>query len=241
MAGNLGAAEARERSSPLFALGGWLVAALALALMLAVWMAFAERLNAAMLLPRPGEVWTSFGELMDQRLLWQATIATGRSWAAAFVVAAVLGMALGLLMGSLRGLGALLSPTLFVFGAFPLPALAALFVLWMGLGTAAGAIATGGLLALFPIAAMVARSRPNPTTRLRLRGVLHALEIGVVLALFGVLFAEMIASRGRLGSLLIEYVTVLNTKLLLALVAYLWLLALAAMLPFALCRWMSGR
>jgi len=240
MAGDLQGADESGRPSPLFALGGWLVAVLILALLLVAWQIFATRPNMAVVLPRPGDVWTSFADLMDQRVLWQATIATGRSWAAAFAVAAILGIALGLVTGSGRALGALLSPAVLVFGAFPLPALAALFVLWMGLGTAAGAITAGALLALFPIAAMVARSRPSPDAGLRLKGVFHAFEIGVVLALFGVVFTEMLASRGRLGSMVIELQSNFENKRLLALVFYLWLLGLAAALPFAFCRWISG-
>jgi ABC-type nitrate/sulfonate/bicarbonate transport system permease component len=185
-------------------------------------------------------VFASFADLMDQRVLWQSTIATGRSWAAAFAIAAILGVALGLVTGSGRTLGALLSPTALVFGAFPLPALAAVLVLWMGLGTAAAGIAAGALLALFPIAAIVARSRPSPDAGLRLKGVFHAFEIGVVLSLFGVLFTEMLAGRGRLGSMVIELQSNFETKRLLALVFYLWLLGLAAMLPFTFCRWISG-
>lgn len=240
MAGDLDAASDNRRASPLYTLGGWIVVVLILALLLVAWQIFATRPGMAVALPRPSDVWTSFTDLMDQRVLWQATIATGRSWAAAFAVAAILGVAIGLATGSGRALGALLSPAMLVFGAFPLPALATLLVLWMGLGTAAGAITAGALLALFPIAAMVARSRPSPDAGLRLKCVFHAFEIGVVLALFGVLFTEMLAGRGRLGSMVIELQSNFETKRLLALVFYLWLLGLAAALPFAFCRWISG-
>ena len=238
MSGDVDGGVGSRRASPIFTLGGWLLVVLILALLLVAWQVFGGRMGAV--LPRPGEFWTGFGELMDQRVLWQATIATGRSWAAAFAAAAILGIAFGALMGSRRALGALLSPTVMVFGAFPLPALAAVAVLWMGLGTAAGAIATGALLALFPITAIVARSRPSPGTGLRLKGIFHALEIGIVLAFFGVLFAEMTASRGRLGYMVIDFVSTFQNKQLLALVFYLWLLGLAAALPFAFCRWLSG-
>jgi ABC-type nitrate/sulfonate/bicarbonate transport system permease component len=224
-------------SSPVSGLLGCIVAAVLFLLLLGGWQVAATLARSAATLPPPADVFASLAELLDQRLLWQATIATARSWAGAAVLAALAAIVLGLAIGSSRGIGALLTPSLVLFGAFPVPVLAALLVLWLGLGTALGAILTGALLALFPMVAIIAHARRRGAA---LNGVFHALQVGAVLTLFGVLFAEAMAGRGRLGSMVLELVSTLETKRLFALVLFLWAMGLAAALPCALARWLAG-
>jgi ABC-type nitrate/sulfonate/bicarbonate transport system permease component len=231
-----GMREEGRRASRASGVIGCVLAVLLFLLLIAVWQV-AATLSKSIVLPSPAEAFASLGDLIDQRMLWQATIATARSWAGAVVVAALLAIGAGLAIGSSRTAGALLTPSLVVFAAFPIPVLAALLVTWMGLGTALGAILTGALLALFPMVGIIAHARRRGVA---LSGVFHALQIGGLLALFGALFAEGVAGRGRLGSMILELVANLDTKRLMGLVLFLWLMGLAYALPCALARWLTG-
>jgi NitT/TauT family transport system permease protein len=119
-------------------LEGWLFGLLALLGLLGIWWlvtlgAPAERMVAPYTLPSPGDTFASFPELWERGLSLSALTSLLRVLGG-FVIAAAIGVPLGLLSGSYPRVGAFFRP----FGIFgrnvPIAALIALTLVWFGLG-----------------------------------------------------------------------------------------------------------
>jgi len=231
----------RARPAAVFAVAGWLIAFALVAMLALVWWIESSKPGFSDFgLPPPDKVAAALDQMLAQSELWRATFATLRPWIAAFAIASIAGIPLGVLAGRSRALGRLITPTLTVFGAFAVPALPLLIIVWNGLGSDAHVIATGALVALFAIAAIAAHGQRNTDAGAGPRAIFRALELGAVLALAGVLFAEFVGSNRGLGFMLMSAMTKLEVPQLFALVLYLWLLGLVLAVPFALARWISG-
>jgi NitT/TauT family transport system permease protein len=102
-------------------------------LILSIW-ELAARTNvvAPQFLPSPTAVvkalWTMF---TTQNLAWHALISTARVWAA-FFLAAVLAIPIGILMSTYKVVGASLEPTIDFIRYLPVPALVPLSIIWFG-------------------------------------------------------------------------------------------------------------
>jgi NitT/TauT family transport system permease protein len=113
------------------------VGAGAAVLLVAFW-EFASRAGLAnpRFLPAPSTVAAAFGTMFtDQNLLWHAGISTLRVWAA-FLIAALMAIPIGMLMSSYRIAGAALEPTIDFVRYLPVPALVPLSIIWFGIGEA---------------------------------------------------------------------------------------------------------
>ncbi len=71
--------------------------------------------------------------LAEQDLLWHAGVSTLRVWIA-FLIAAVMAVPVGILMGSIRIVGAALEPLIDFIRYLPVPALVPLSIIWFGVG-----------------------------------------------------------------------------------------------------------
>jgi NitT/TauT family transport system permease protein len=91
-------------------------------------------LTSERFLPPPSVVAATLATMVvEQALLWHAAISTLRVWSA-FVLAAAIAVPVGILMGSLRVVGAALEPIVDFIRYLPVPALVPLAVIWFGVG-----------------------------------------------------------------------------------------------------------
>src|SRR6185503_328968 len=105
-----------------------------IAFLLAIWEIAARILNDPLSLPTLGAVLTKWWEMLSSgELVPHIWVSTGRSLAG-FTVAAVLGIAIGLLMGRSQLLERLLNPLISFTYPIPKIGLLPLFILWFGLG-----------------------------------------------------------------------------------------------------------
>jgi NitT/TauT family transport system permease protein len=112
-----------------------IVGVLVAAFLLLLWAAAAQaELVAPQFLPSPTNVvkalWSMFA---TQNLLWHALVSTIRVWAA-FLLAAVMAIPIGILMSSYRLVGAALEPVVDFIRYLPVPALVPLSIIWFGVG-----------------------------------------------------------------------------------------------------------
>lgn len=157
-----------------------------------------------------------------------------------FGIGAVAGLAIGVLAGSARPIESMLGPTLVLVGALPVPLLAFLMILWEWIGTDTGGRLAAGVLAFIAIAALTSHAQRGPATADRWTGTLRALEIGAVIALGAVVFAQTLASRDGLGTLAAQAFATFEIGQVFALLLWLWLLGVLLGLPFAIARWIVG-
>ena len=89
--------------------------------------------NARFLPPPSAVVAAGYEMAAHQKLFWHAWISTLRVWAA-FLLAAVMAIPIGMLMSSYRIIGASLEPTIDFIRYLPVPALVPLSIIWFGIG-----------------------------------------------------------------------------------------------------------
>lgn len=226
---------------PGFLLVGFAVALMLALALVAAWSTLAGDRQVSAMVASPGNVLRVFGTLLEDPTVWRATGATLASWFAAFLTAAMPAVALGLAAGRLRGWASAAAPSLFLFGAFPAVTLAPLGLMAYGLGSPAPAIALAALLAFFPAVAVIAHGQRAPNSPTRIKALCRGVEIAALLALSGVVFAEMLVGKDRLGSTVLESMQRFETAKMLAQVLWLWGVGVVVALPFAIVRWLAGR
>ena len=86
------------------------------------------------LLPSPGDVANAFGDVWSEGILWPAVVESLQPLFLGLFFALVLGVFLGLLIGSSGWLDLIAAPYLWGFFATPRIATAPVFILWLGLG-----------------------------------------------------------------------------------------------------------
>ena len=231
--------ETQTRPGLGFGLLGWLIALLFPGAIFLLW-AIVAASGGRQIIPDPGTAFARLGVLLGQPGVQKALLATLTSWSAAFVLGATLGLVVGIPAGRTRIGGALLSPLALVVATLPAALLALMFVLYDGIDGPSGYFVPGAIAAFLPAAAVSARAQAGDTAE-RWRGAFHALEAASVAALTAVVFAEMLAGKDRLGTMAITAFSMFDAPTMYALVVLLWLLGLAAALPFALGRWLAGR
>lgn len=173
----------------------------------------------------PGEVADALWRLVTTGELFGAARATGMVLFAGFVLAAVAGVLIGLILGSNAELEALLRPYLMAGYAMPRVAFISLLLIWLGFGPTTGIVLvfTG---ALFPIAInTLAGARGVDRRLLRVARSLGAnrwktfltivlpysvphivsgMQLGIGRAIIGVFVAEMFGAREGIGYLIIR-------------------------------------
>lgn len=185
------------------------------------WLLTASGTVAPLTLPPPGDVVEALGQLLGGTATWvpAVRITLGRtSWG--FLVAAIAGVPLGVLLGRARLLERAYEPLLGTLAAVPLVVLYPVLAATLGIGTASK-ILLGGLYAFFPIAIAatraVAQTDPVLVTAMRsmgagnahlartvllpsaLPGIVSGLRVGLGLALVTVIAAEFIAGDSGVG------------------------------------------
>ena len=172
-------------------------------------------------LPRPSQIIETLVEKMPA--IWPHAVQTLYETLVAFGFGIVLGVALGVLVGSSRLAYDVTYPLLIGFSSIPKVAVVPIFVLWFGAGTVP-AILTAITLAFFPIVVNVATGLA--TTEPELEDVMRAmkatkldilfnvglprtmpyffasLKVAVTQAFVGTVIAETVASNRGIGNLM---------------------------------------
>ncbi len=174
------------------------------------------------ILPPPSAV---AGVLVSQAgtILWQAAY-TLSTTVAGFLIAVVVGLGLGVLIGSSRLVYKGLYPVLIAFNSIPKVAVVPVLVIWFGVGTVPAVLAAF-LVSFFPIVVNVATGlatiQPELIDVLRSLGArkhqiltkvgipgsmpyfFASLKIAITLAFVGAVIAETIASNRGVGALIV--------------------------------------
>jgi ABC-type nitrate/sulfonate/bicarbonate transport system permease component len=139
------AAEPKERRP----LPRWVITLISITCLLAVWEIFGRQVNPVFG-SYPSAIAVAFWELARTGELWSALYESLRPFFVGYLLAVLLGVPIGLIIGRFRAAEAAFGIYVTAGYAMPLVALVPLLVLWMGLGFAVKASIVF-LMALFPI------------------------------------------------------------------------------------------
>ncbi len=209
---------------------------LSVVIFLALWQVVGSGINP-ILLATPADVAIAFGAIVSDGSLVPAFLRAMEVLALGFGLSAVVGIAVGILMGRSSTADRVLSPYIAFFQATPLIGLVPLVVIWFGIGLEAE-VAVTFLLAVWSIIINTSEGVKNtPETLLDMARIYHAsersvirniavphaipyifagLRIALAKALIGVIIAEMDVSVKGLGGLITNFGDSFQTASLMA-------------------------
>jgi NitT/TauT family transport system permease protein len=207
-------------------------------LMLALWQAIGSWTQGVAVSP-PWQTLVYLFGLLRTWMFWDHAAATLEAFALAFLLSAVIGLALGLIFGVRRFAGEVAEPILAGFYTIPKVTLYPVVLLLFGLGMSAK-VAFGVMHGLVPMTlftlgavrnlppvlvrtAKVLRLSPERTMRwvlvpACLPDIVNGLRLSFSLSLLGVLIGEMFSSQRGLGFLLVNGMAQNNVPLSTAIV-----------------------
>ncbi|HEY7661594.1 MAG TPA: ABC transporter permease subunit [Xanthobacteraceae bacterium] len=216
--------------------------------LLLIWQAL-HHLVGETALPGPLPTLSYLVELVPTSRFGENAAATAAAFALALVLAYGIGLAVGVWMGAHRLSGAVGEPILVALYSLPKITLYPLILLIFGLGIS-GKVAFGALHGILPVALLTMAAIRNispvylksartlklstwqtiltvlfPAT---IPEVLAGLRIGFTVTLLGVLLGEMFASKQGLGFLIINAMSLLQTKEMMTIAILLFAFAAAA-------------
>ena len=125
--------------------------AVAIVVALGLWQLVAAlRIKPAIVLPGPADVVDAFRQLFSTSAIWVDLLTSGEELLYGLVLATVIGLPLGLVIGWYRRLSYVLNPFVTFLYATPRIALTPLLIIWLGIGSSSK-IAIVFLMAVFPI------------------------------------------------------------------------------------------
>jgi NitT/TauT family transport system permease protein len=216
--------------------------------LLAVWQAAASWTQGIALSP-PLSTFAYLAGLLAAPMFWGHVGATALAFFFAFALSAVIGLAVGLILGLQRFAAEVAEPILAGFYTIPKVTLYPVVLLICGLGMSAKVtfgvmhglvpvtlFTLGAVRALPPVLLRAARtmhlSRWQTMRRVLipacLPDILAGLRIGFSLSLLGVLIGEMFSSQRGLGFLLVNGLAQHNVRLTTAVVLVIVVIAIAA-------------
>lgn len=225
-----------------------LVPALLLIVLLAGWEAATRQFGfSSLVLPAPAKVWEALWQGLRSGYLWPHLIQTILELTLGLTLGCVVGFASGLVLGESAALRRIFMPYIVASQVVPKLALAPLFIVWFGFGTAPTVIMTA-LICFFPLMEstltcmrqvdpnrlelfrMLGASRWQTLWRLKvpsgLPTILTGLRVAVVLALVGAVVGEFIGASRGLGALIIAAQGTMDTPLMFAVLVIITLLGL---------------
>jgi ABC-type nitrate/sulfonate/bicarbonate transport system permease component len=118
---------------------------------LAIWQLVAAlRVKPAIVLPGPWDVIQAFKQLFSTSAIWSDLGTSGRELLYGLLLATVIGLPLGLVIGWYRRLSFVLNPFVTFLYATPRIALTPLLIIWLGVGDSSK-VAIVFLMAVFPV------------------------------------------------------------------------------------------
>jgi len=213
----------------------------------------------ALFLAAPSEIVVALYNLARTGELWHHMAVSGAEFALGYVIASVLGIALGLAMASSVTVKRAAQPWVSGLYATPTIALAPLFILWMGIGIWSKVIVVVTLV-IFSVSINTEAGLRTTSERLieMLRSfgatprqiffkvslpsavpfILAGLKLGIGRGLIGVVVAELFGSRAGLGRLISQSADAFNMPDLFAGVV---VLAVAGIVMTAGFGWLEGK
>jgi ABC-type nitrate/sulfonate/bicarbonate transport system permease component len=129
----------------------WVYGTGAVVVVIGLWQLIAAlRIKPAIVLPGPADVVKAFGTLFSSSAIWVDLGTSGKELLYGLVLATVIGLPLGLVIGWYARLSYALNPLITFLYATPRIALTPLLIIWLGIGDASK-IAIVFLMAVFPI------------------------------------------------------------------------------------------
>jgi NitT/TauT family transport system permease protein len=133
----------------------------AVAAVIVAWQIVAAlRIKPAIILPGPMDVILAFRQLFASATIWADLAASGKELLLGLVLATLVGLPMGLLVGWYRRLSYAASPLINFLYATPRIALTPLLIIWLGIGQTSK-IAIVFLMAIFPIVISTASGVQN--------------------------------------------------------------------------------
>jgi NitT/TauT family transport system permease protein len=227
---------------------------------LALWELVSRYLVAnALFLAAPSQIVVAIVGLARSGQLWHHIVVSASEFALGYVIASVLGIALGFAMAWSKTAKQALQPWVSGLYATPIIALAPLFILWFGIGIWSKVVVVISLV-IFPVAINTEAGLHTTSERLieMLRSfgatprqifmkvslpsavpfILAGLKLGIGRGLIGVVVAELFGSRAGLGNLISQSADAFNMPELFAGVV---ILAFAGIVLTAAFSWLEGR
>jgi NitT/TauT family transport system permease protein len=227
----------------------WLTTPAIAAALILIWELYVVATGvSAFILPAPGAVWRSWTALVTSPRAWMHTWITIQETLLGFFFGAVIGIALGILIGRVRWVELTLNPFIIATQVVPKVAFVPIFVVWFGFGPTSKVI-VAAVLAFFPILSnavlgvksveaghrdvMVSMNATRWQTfwRLELPSamplIVTGMEVGIVLALIGAIVGEYLGGNTGLGFLMISRMNAYETEGLFAVMLQMSLLGFA--------------
>jgi len=195
----------------------------------------------------PGGTWDYLVEFLPDTLFWQDAWVTMKEALIAFVIASILGVAAGIILGSFQRAQKIFSPFIILINAMPKIAFLPLILVVYGVGEMSKVV-LAVIIAFFivqvPTQAAVSLVDPDLITVARTMGasnsqifrmvtvpaispaILGALRLAAILSVQGAVFGEIFASKRGLGQRLITSANMLDYNGLFAIVFVLAIFAL---------------
>ncbi|HEX8916870.1 MAG TPA: ABC transporter permease [Chloroflexota bacterium] len=218
------------------------------AFLVGIWTLVARRYPPA-IVPDPRLVWERFQQAWSDGTYLPAFFTTAEEAMLGWLVAVLVAVPLGYLIGRLRALEDTLAPYLASSQAMPVVAIAPLLVVWVGVGLSAKVI-VAGLIAFFPILATTASGVRGVPRDLRdaarvfgagaaalavhidlplaARSIFAGLKVGAALAVTGAVVGEFVGANQGLGYLVTFGSTSFDTPLMFVAVISLMILGAVA-------------
>jgi NitT/TauT family transport system permease protein len=216
---------------------------LSVAVGLLVWeLASRVLVDNPLFLAAPTQIFAAIFTLARSGQLWRHVGISGLEFAIGYVIASVIGIALGLGMATSRRIKQIMQPWISGLYATPTIALAPLFILWFGIGIWSKVLVVI-FLVLFPVSINTEAGLRTTSERLveMLRSfgatprqiflkvslpsampfILAGLKLGIGRGLIAVVVAELFGSRAGLGQLISQSAETFNMPALFAGVAIL--------------------
>ncbi|WP_066942633.1 ABC transporter permease [Microtetraspora fusca] len=227
----------------------WITTPLLLIAFFVAWDVFVRAFEVnELVLPRPGAVFESLGEVVRNPATWDHARVTVLETTSGFLAALVFGVVAGVVLGKVPWIERSLRPMIVASQVVPKVALIPLFVIWFGFGITSKVI-MAAMLAFFPIMLNVqlgVRSveagqrevmrslnagRWQTFVHLELRStmpyVLAGMEVGIVFAIIGTIVGEYLGGSEGLGYLVVVTLNALDAPQLFAVIILLSVIGLA--------------
>ena len=230
----------------------WISTPLLLVAVILLWKAVIAVFDVSeFVLPQPEDVLTGIRELVQTDGFWGHVQTTLVETVVGFLIALVLGVAMGAVLGRILWLERALRPMIVASQVVPKVALVPLFIVWFGFGMTSKIVIVT-LLAFFPIMlnVMLGVRSVDPGHHELMRSlnagrwstfwrleyhstlpyVLAGMEIGIVFAIIGAVVGEYLGGNDGLGFLIVASLNALNAEQLFAVIIVLTALGFALFL-----------
>jgi NitT/TauT family transport system permease protein len=221
---------------------------------LALWEGASRAINNKLFLAAPTQVLYALYDLVRTGEIWKHVWISTAEFLLGYVIACLLGVAMGFLMAGFKGAKQSMQPWVSGLYATPTVALAPLFILWFGIGIVSKVMVVA-LLVLFPVIINTEAGLRNTSQQLvetvrafgatprqiffkvalpsALPFIFAGFKLGIGRGLIGVVVAELFGARAGLGQLIQQSSETFNMPNLFAGVTVLAVAGIALTSGFA--------